>query len=264
MRWAREILGAIGLSLLAVAAPAQEPAAPTPSAQNEDAKPQTQEAAKGAASSTKGETSEKTKDEDKEKSKDSSGSTDKTETQTGDKPQAAAEGLAGPKTVETKAPGKTGSDPEKAAASEPGASPALSEELSGYADFDAATEDAGSAEKSRENPAPAPMVPALQKAPRKIVVRQGGASEPATHIAPGMTVAEASSERQEAEKLLSAAEEDLRRVLGRVLDAQQEETVSQIHNYVGRARAALKEGDTSRGHTLAMKANLLADDLVKH
>jgi hypothetical protein len=30
------------------------------------------------------------------------------------------------------------------------------------------------------------------------------------------------------------------------------------------ARSALKEGDISRGHTLALKASLLAQDLEKH
>src|ERR1035441_5013634 len=44
------------------------------------------------------------------------------------------------------------------------------------------------------------------------------------------------------------------------VDAPRQETVSQIHNYMQGARAALKEGDISRGHTLALKANLLADD----
>ncbi|MFZ0479960.1 MAG: hypothetical protein WAL71_12490 [Terriglobales bacterium] len=100
--------------------------------------------------------------------------------------------------------------------------------------------------------------------PRKVVVRRGGASEPTAQIVTGMTPQEASAQRQEAEKSLDAAEENLKRLLGRLLDSQQEETVSQVHNYIGRARSALKEGDISRGHTLAVKANLLADDLVKY
>jgi len=79
-----------------------------------------------------------------------------------------------------------------------------------------------------------------------------------------MTAQEASSRRQDTEKLLSAADENLKRLLGRPLSPQQQETISQIHNYVEHARSALSEGDISRGHTLALKANLLADDLVKH
>jgi len=95
-------------------------------------------------------------------------------------------------------------------------------------------------------------------------VRQGGAAEPSAQIVTGMTLQEAIAQRQDAEKSLDAADENLRRLLGRPLDAQQEETVSQIHNYMGRARSALREGDISRGHTLAVKANLLAEDLVKY
>jgi len=100
--------------------------------------------------------------------------------------------------------------------------------------------------------------------PRKIVVRKGGAGEPASQIVTSMSAEEASARRQETEKLMSAADEDLKRVLGRTLDAQQQETVAQIHDYLGRARSALDEGDLSRGRTLATKANLLADDLLKH
>ena len=113
------------------------------------------------------------------------------------------------------------------------------------------------------NPPPVPT-PAPPKKPRKVVVREGGAEEPAAQIVTGMTVEEASAQRLEAEKLLDAAEENLKRVAGRTLDAQQQETISQIHNYVERARSALREGDLSRGHRLALKADLLADDLVKH
>lgn len=116
-----------------------------------------------------------------------------------------------------------------------------------------------------ENPASAPApVLAQRKAPRKIVVHEGGETEPSAQIVMGMTAEEASSQRQEAEKFLDAADEDLKRVIGRSLDAQQQETVSQVHNYVRSARSALKAGDISRGHTLASKASLLADDLVKH
>ena len=115
------------------------------------------------------------------------------------------------------------------------------------------------ARKSRPKAAAAPS-----NGLRKIVVRHGGASEPVSQIVTSMSAEEASARRQETEKLMSAADEDLKRILGRALDAQQQETVAQIHDYLGRARSALDEGDLSRGHTLASKANLLADDLVKH
>jgi len=122
----------------------------------------------------------------------------------------------------------------------------------------------GASQAHRLSNLPPVPTPAPPKKPRKIVVREGGAEEPAVQIVTGLPAEEASSERREAEKFLDAADENLKRVAGRSLDALQQETISQIHNYVERARSALREGDISRGHTLALKANLLADDLVKH
>jgi len=117
----------------------------------------------------------------------------------------------------------------------------------------------GATTKRRKRATPAP-----DDTPRKIVVREGGASEPAAQIVPDLTPAEATRQRQNAEQLLRSAEDQLRELAGRTLVAQQQETVGQIRNYMGGARAALQEGDVRRASTLAEKAHLLADDLVKH
>jgi hypothetical protein len=101
-------------------------------------------------------------------------------------------------------------------------------------------------------------------APRKIVVREGGAREPAAQIAPGMTPAEAHRQRQNAEQLLRSADDQLQQLAGRTMNARWEETVAQIRNYMEGARSALKEGDVRRANTLAQKAHLLAADLLKH
>jgi hypothetical protein len=100
--------------------------------------------------------------------------------------------------------------------------------------------------------------------PLKVVVREGGANEPAAQIAPGMTPAEAARERQNAERWFGSADSQLKQLAGRTLNGQQQETVGQIRNYTDGARAALKEGDVGRASTLAQKAYLLSDDLVKH
>ncbi len=96
------------------------------------------------------------------------------------------------------------------------------------------------------------------------MVREGGANEPAAQIVPGMTPAETTRQRQNAEQWLQSTDDQLKLLAGRTLDAQQQETVGQIHNYLDDARTALKEGDVRRASTLAQKAYLLADDLVKH
>jgi len=101
-------------------------------------------------------------------------------------------------------------------------------------------------------------------APRKIVVREGGAREPAEQIVPGMTPAEAAQQRQNAERWLTSTDGQLKQLAVRSLNPQQQETVGQIRNYMEGARGALREGDVRRASTLAEKAHLLSDDLVKH
>jgi hypothetical protein len=122
--------------------------------------------------------------------------------------------------------------------------------------------DAGSANGNRRHHKRAASAP--NGAPHKIVVREGGASEPASQIAPGLTPAEAARQRHNAEQLLGATDDKLKGLAGRTLDVKQQETVGQIRNYMDGARLALKEGDVRRANTLAQKAHLLSEDLVKH
>jgi len=118
--------------------------------------------------------------------------------------------------------------------------------------------------KRRKHTVPAPTpTPTPDGAPRKIVVRQGGAREPAAQIAPGMTPAEATRQRQNAEQMLSSTDDQLKQLAGRTLDAREQETAGQVRNYMVGARSALKEGDLRRASTLAEKAHLLAEDIVK-
>src|SRR5208282_4178064 len=86
----------------------------------------------------------------------------------------------------------------------------------------------------------------------------------AAQVAADLTPAEAARQRQDAERLLGSADDQLKLLAERTLDARQQETVGQIRNYMGGARSALQEGDLRRANTLAQKAHLLADDLVKH
>lgn len=96
------------------------------------------------------------------------------------------------------------------------------------------------------------------------MVREGGAKAPAEQIVPGMTPAKALREQQESEQWLGSADVQLKQLEERKLSPQQQETMGQIRNYMNGARGALKEGDVSRARTLAEKAYLLSDDLVKH
>jgi len=106
--------------------------------------------------------------------------------------------------------------------------------------------------------------PAPNNASKRIVVREGSVGEPTAQIVTGMTAEAAIRERGEAERLLSTTSETLKEIAPRELNAEQQETVSQIHNYMEVARSALTQGDIPRAHTLAVKAGLLADDLARH
>ncbi len=79
-----------------------------------------------------------------------------------------------------------------------------------------------------------------------------------------MTPAEANRQRRDAEQWLASTADQLKQLAERTLDARQLETVGQIRNYMDGARSALQDGDVRRANTLALKAHLLSEDLVKH
>lgn len=105
-------------------------------------------------------------------------------------------------------------------------------------------------------------VPSPDGAPRKVIVREGGATEPSAQIVPDIPPAEVARQRQSAEQLLNSTDTQLKPLAARTLDAQQSETLGQIRNYMAGAHSALQEGDVRRASTLAEKAHLLADDLI--
>jgi hypothetical protein len=102
--------------------------------------------------------------------------------------------------------------------------------------------------------------------PRKVVIHHGGTSDPVSEIVPGITLEEANRQRESAEQLLTASDTSLQQLAAHKLNAKQEETVIQIRQYMDAARNALKgnNSDTQRAHTLALKAYLLSDDILKH
>jgi hypothetical protein len=100
--------------------------------------------------------------------------------------------------------------------------------------------------------------------PNKVVVPEGGAKEPPTQIAPGLAPDEAARERREADQWLGSTDAQVKVLSERRLSVQQQDTLRQVRNYLVGSRAALQENDMRRAHTLALKAHLLSDDLIKH
>ena len=163
------------------------------------------------------------------------------------------------------APAGSATEPQAAPPSQPGSRPVQDQNRQSQPQPKPARSkrSPNSAASNNRHPAPPPQV-APSTAPKKVVVREGGANEPTAEIVTGMTPEQADRLRREAELLLATTAEKLREIGPRELDQQQQETVSQIHNYLEGSRSALKQADVSRAHTLALKAGLLADDLVKH
>ncbi len=105
---------------------------------------------------------------------------------------------------------------------------------------------------------------ASTSAPEKKVVRNGGTTDPAIQLAPGVSAEQASTQRQNTTQLLAATDANLKQVSARTMNSSQQDSISQIRKYMEQAKAAEHDGDVQRAHNLASKALLLSDDLVKH
>ncbi len=93
-------------------------------------------------------------------------------------------------------------------------------------------------------------------------MRNGGANEPAVKLTGG-TSEQASHQRATTEQLLASTEANLKQVGEKRLSAGQRDMVTQIRQFIEQAKTAVSSGDLERGRNLAMKAHLLADELVK-
>ena len=108
--------------------------------------------------------------------------------------------------------------------------------------------------------APATAPPPKNCPPPKIIVRQGGVSEPSIQLAGGD---KASPKKDSVNRMLQSTEGNLKKLSGQTLDTTQQGTVSQIRQFMDQSKEALAGGDVERAHTLAWKAELLSEDLVK-
>lgn len=99
--------------------------------------------------------------------------------------------------------------------------------------------------------------------PSKKVVRDGGSGQPTVAISSAEDQKQASRIR-ETNRLLASADNNLKDVAVRGLNASQQVTVKQIRSYMDEAKAAASSGDVERAYNLANKANMLAADLNGH
>lgn len=96
--------------------------------------------------------------------------------------------------------------------------------------------------------------------PPRVVIQEGG-----TNGAPAQM---SSGQKQEAynqsttEQLLDGTAANLRNIKPQ-LSAEEQSMLSHIRDFVTQSQQATKDGDAVRAHTLALKARLLSDELVK-
>lgn len=105
--------------------------------------------------------------------------------------------------------------------------------------------------------------PAANCPPSKVIVRQGGTSEPSIQLAGGTADDQASHQRDTANQMLGSTEANLKKIAGRQLTPNQQDMVNQIRQFIDQSKTASNAGDLDRARTLAWKAQLLSEELVK-
>lgn len=94
-------------------------------------------------------------------------------------------------------------------------------------------------------------------------MRHGGSTEPSVHLGGEPNSTQAAHQRDVANQLLGITESNLNKIAGQQLSSSQQDTVTQIRQFVDQSKAAVATGDLERARTLAWKAELLSEDLVK-
>ena len=99
--------------------------------------------------------------------------------------------------------------------------------------------------------------------PPKVIVRQGGTSDPSIQLAGGAIGDQAAQQRDTANQMLEATEANLKKLSEAELNANQQDMVKQVRQFMAQSRSAVKASDFERARTLAWKAQLLSEELTK-
>lgn len=82
-------------------------------------------------------------------------------------------------------------------------------------------------------------------------------------ISPTISASDAVRDQNAAEQLLQSTETNLNSLGKRQLSSDEESVIAQITNFISQSRQALKDNDPTRAKNLALKANVLSNDLSK-
>ena len=104
--------------------------------------------------------------------------------------------------------------------------------------------------------------PVTQPDSSKVVIKNGSTSDPKIQLSSGGQQ-QATQQIQSANSLLDATNANLKKISDKKLDTTQEDMVKQIKDYMEQSKSAAAAGDPHGAQTLATKAHLLSEELVK-
>lgn len=96
--------------------------------------------------------------------------------------------------------------------------------------------------------------------PPRVVIQEGGTNGSSAQISSGQK--EQAYNQSTTDQLLDGTAANLRNIKPQ-LSAEEQSMLSHIRDFVEQSKQATKDGDSVRAHTLALKARLLSDELVK-
>lgn len=108
----------------------------------------------------------------------------------------------------------------------------------------------------------APKVP-TNCPPKKTIVPQGGTTEPSIELAGAASNDQAARERTAVDQMVAVTENNLKNISGQTMSSSQKDQLNQIRQYLAESKSAAADGDLDRARTLAWKAQMLSEDLVK-
>ncbi len=95
-------------------------------------------------------------------------------------------------------------------------------------------------------------------------MKQGGAADNSIQLAgAGAGSGASSNQKDTANQMLATTESNLKKISGQQLSSDQKDMVSQIRQFMEQSKAAEGDGDMERARTLAWKAQVLSEELVK-
>lgn len=93
-------------------------------------------------------------------------------------------------------------------------------------------------------------------------MRNGGSNEPTIQITP-VAGSDQNEQRRLILELTAAAEQNLKNMDGLTLTHAQQEMMDQCRQYLQQSKAASESDNLEQAHSLAQKAQLLSQELVK-